>query len=337
MGNTNGKEEGDGGNEDQSVRSEGDVQANGDLARRASSVESMGNTPPGSPGLSRSPVMFAPQLLTQVHTKFLLEAGMHLNTYLCHDFESLINLHIQEGAIVKLSTLARFVAWHAILPVLVGKAQIPVAPLQQAADTPVFSQPWMDDSHGSFNPSEKGIPTMITWNYGGNEKHDFCTLCFYRRILQRSGKDHSILLVLSSGIYHYRFIVDGEQRHIPDFPCITDETGQVVNLLDMHDYVPENVDGVTDFESPPSPESSYGQPYPVDEDFAKEPPVVPPQLHLTVLGSHNEEAAAKPQHVVLNHLFIEKGWASQSLVALGLTHRFQSKYVTVVLYKPLTR
>jgi 5'-AMP-activated protein kinase regulatory beta subunit len=40
---------------------------------------------------------------------------------------------------------------------------------------------------------------------------------------------------------------------------------------------------------------------------------------------------------VLNHLYIEKGWASQSLVALGLTHRFQSKYVTVCLFKPLKR
>lgn len=45
----------------------------------------------------------------------------------------------------------------------------------------------------------------------------------------------------------------------------------------------------------------------------------------------------KPQHVVLNHVFIEKGWPSQSVVALGLTHRFQSKYVTVVLYKPLQK
>ena len=77
----------------------------------------------------------------------------------------------------------------------------------------------------------------------------------------------------------------------------------------------------------------------MDEDFAKEPPAIPPQVNLTVLGGQNsdEEAPEKPQHVVLNHLFIEKGWASQSLVALGLTHRFQSKYVTVVLYKPTGR
>lgn len=103
--------------------------------------------------------------------------------------------------------------------------------------------------------------------------------------------------------------------------------------------MPENPESIAEFEAPPSPDSSYGQAYPGDEDFAKEPVVVPPQLHLTVLGKENlaEDIPSKPQHVVLNHLFIEKGWASQSVVALGLTHRFQSKYVTMVLYKPLKR
>lgn len=104
--------------------------------------------------------------------------------------------------------------------------------------------------------------------------------------------------------------------------------------------MPESLESVAEFEAPPSPDSSYAQSVLGDEDFAKEPVAVPPQLHLTVLGSENSDgspSSPKPQHVVLNHLFIEKGWASQSVVALGLTHRFQSKYVTVVLYKPLKR
>lgn len=96
---------------------------------------------------------------------------------------------------------------------------------------------------------------------------------------------------------------------------------------------------MSEFEAPPSPESSYGQAFPSEEDFAKEPMAVPPQLHLTVLGMENSDVGtpSKPQHVVLNHVFIEKNLAAQSVVALGLTHRFQSKYVTVVLYKPLKR
>lgn len=111
----------------------------------------------------------------------------------------------------------------------------------------------------------------------------------------------------------------------------------VVSIL--QDSVPDILQSVAEFEPPQSPETTYSQTFPTEEDFAKEPAAVPSQLHLTVLGMENadEASSSKPQHVVLNHLFIEKGWASQSVVALGLTHRFHSKYVTVVLYKPLNR
>lgn len=115
----------------------------------------------------------------------------------------------------------------------------------------------------------------------------------------------------------------------------------VVFYCSLQECVPENVDGVREFEAPPSPDSSYNNSFPRDEDFAKDPVVVPPQLQMTVLDTENIDEGAssspKPQHVVLDHLFIEKGWASQSVLSLGLTHRFQSKYVTVVLYKPLKR
>ncbi|XVE59111.1 hypothetical protein DITRI_Ditri05aG0019100 [Diplodiscus trichospermus] len=201
---------------------------------------------------------------------------------------------------------------------------------------------WRHDSPGvADGPSEKTIPVIITWNYGGNDVavEGSWDNWISRKTLQRSGKDHSVLLVLPSGIYHYKFIVDGKWRYMPDLPFVADEMGNVCNVLDVNDYVPENLDSVTEFEAPGSPISSYGQAFPTEEDFAKEPVVVPSQLHLTVLGTDNQDGApsAKPQHVVLNHLFIEKGWASQSVVALGLTHRFESKYVTVVLYKPLKR
>ncbi|XP_055814533.1 SNF1-related protein kinase regulatory subunit beta-1 [Solanum dulcamara] len=227
-------------------------------------------------------------------------------------------------------------------PLLFGP-QVPVVPLQGGAGNPVSNQMWGNESQdASDHPPESGIPTLITWSYGGNNVAIQGSWDNWRsrKILQRSGKDYTILLVLPSGIYHYKFIVDGEVRYIPELPCVADETGVVFNLLDVNDNVPENLESVAEFEAPPSPESSYAQSLLGDEDFAKEPVAVPPQLHLTVLGSENSEetpSSPKHQHVVLNHLFIEKGWASQSVVALGLTHRFQSKYVTVVLYKPLKR
>ncbi|KAJ6848316.1 SNF1-related protein kinase regulatory subunit beta-1-like [Iris pallida] len=220
--------------------------------------------------------------------------------------------------------------------------QVPVSPLQRPVDSlsPIFNQLRINDADESPNaPLEKGIPTLITWSRGGNEvvvqgSWDNWTS---RRALHRSGKDHAVLLVLPSGIYHYKFIVDGEKRHIPDLPSISDETGRICNILDVTEYVPEDLASIEEFESPPSPVSDYSHTFLEEEEYAKEPPAVPPQLHLTVLGSENSEGPtpAKPQHVVLNHLFIEKGWASKSLVALGLTHRYRSKYVTVVVYKSL--
>ncbi|PHT66918.1 SNF1-related protein kinase regulatory subunit beta-2 [Capsicum annuum] len=229
-----------------------------------------------------------------------------------------------------------------VSPLLFGP-QVPVVPLQGGDANPVTSQMWGDESQdASDHFPESGIPTLITWSYGGNNVAIQGSWDNWRsrKVLQRSGKDYTILLVLPSGIYHYKFIVDGEVRYIPELPCVADETGIVFNLLDVNDNVPESLESVAEFEAPPSPDSSYAQSLLGDEDFAKEPVAVPPQLHLTVLGSENSDgspSSPKPQHVVLNHLFIEKGWASQSVVALGLTHRFQSKYVTVVLYKPLKR
>lgn len=151
--------------------------------------------------------------------------------------------------------------------------QVPVAPLQRGEGIPEFPQMLTTEFQGVHHPPEQGIPTMITWNYGGNNLavegswdnwksrqvfvillsgiymnsnflcietringqhmlHLVISVC--RKSLQRSGKDHSVLLVLPSGIYRYKFIVDGEPRYIPDLPFIADEMGHVCNLLDVH-------------------------------------------------------------------------------------------------------
>nr|CAB3459028.1 unnamed protein product [Digitaria exilis] len=201
--------------------------------------------------------------------------------------------------------------------------QSPVTPLQRAAEVPppVFNQILMnqqqDDSDG---PPQKKIPTLLT------------------KPVEKSGKDHTILLMLSSGVHRYRFIVDGERRFIPDIPFETDITGQIVNLVDVHDFIPESVESVSELTAPPSPDSSYSFYVPGEKEFAKEPPQLPAQLYLGVLNSRgSEEGCARPRHVVLDHLYIEKGWGSQPLVALGYTHRFRSKYVTCVMYKAIER
>ncbi|XP_013620682.1 PREDICTED: SNF1-related protein kinase regulatory subunit beta-1-like isoform X2 [Brassica oleracea var. oleracea] len=220
--------------------------------------------------------------------------------------------------------------------------QVPVAPLQRTINAPPSPNTvqWNQSQRVFDPPEEQGIPIIITWNQGGNDVAVEGSWDNWRsrKKLEKSGKDHSILFVLPSGIYHYKVIVDGECKHIPELPFVSDEMGNVCNILDVHNFVPENPESIAEFEPPPSPDHSYGQTLPTAEDYTKDPLAVPPQLRLTLVDTNEETGkAAKPQHVVLNHVFIEQGWSPQSIVALGLTHRFESKYITVVLYKPLTR
>ena len=51
----------------------------------------------------------------------------------------------------------------------------------------------------------------------------------------------------------YKFIVDGEWKYALDQPKMYDEMNNVNNVLEVQEYVPENLDSLTDFEPPPSP------------------------------------------------------------------------------------
>ncbi|KAK4408976.1 SNF1-related protein kinase regulatory subunit beta-3 [Sesamum angolense] len=98
---------------------------------------------------------------------------------------------------------------------------------------------------------------------------------------------------------------------------------------------------VVGFDVPDSPESSYNNAYPENEDDGREPPAFPPHLQHTLLNhpTTTDPCASlqPPQNATLNHLYIENREPPRSVVALGVTHRFRSKFVTVVLYKPVPR
>lgn len=109
-----------------------------------------------------------------------------------------------------------------------------------------------------------------------------------------------------------------------------------------HETITQNEAIVAGFEVPESPDSSYDNvyDYPVN-DQKDAPPIIPQHLHNTLLNSPADgdlsESLPSPQSGILNHLYHENRETEGRgpVVAVGLTHRFRAKCVTVVLYKPV--
>ncbi|XP_057985162.1 SNF1-related protein kinase regulatory subunit beta-2 isoform X2 [Hevea brasiliensis] len=192
------------------------------------------------------------------------------------------------------------------------------------------------DSRDAF--SEKLNAVIITWSYGGRQIAVTGSWDKWnkREHLHKVGKDFVILKMLPSGVFHYRFIVDDQLSYASDLPWECDDSGTVYNILDVQEDVPEAPESLSEFETPPSPVTSYNNESLDNYDFSKQPPDIPPQLQLTLLNvqsaAESHQSLPKPRHAVLNHLYIQNNRGQP--VALGSTHRFLQKYVTVVLYKP---
>ncbi|XAR68255.1 hypothetical protein NMG60_11003325 [Bertholletia excelsa] len=200
---------------------------------------------------------------------------------------------------------------------------------------PVVSQNTMTNEYMLYGT---GVTTMITWSYNGKQVaiegswDNWKT----RDYLEKSGKDFSIMKVLPPAVYYCRFIVDGQWRNSPGLPLDCDESGNVFNILDLRDHAREVS------ELPSSPVSSYDSLPLSIEDYNEKVPEFPPLLHQSPLdqpssSSDCPECLEQPMAAVLNHLYIQKGRSGQSLVALSSTNRFRSKFVTVMLYKPLKK
>ncbi|GMH36951.1 hypothetical protein BSKO_04824 [Bryopsis sp. KO-2023] len=186
----------------------------------------------------------------------------------------------------------------------------------------------------------KLVPTMVVWSHGGNHvavegSFDNWTA---RQTLQRSGKNFTVVKLLPPGVYQYKFIVDGEWKYDPNQSAMYDEMGNVNNVMEVQEFVPENLGGLSGFDPPPSPPSSYNCPESSSEDFAKDPPLMPQHLQYTLLNMppvmDPQQALPRPWHVILNHMYIQRGSPNVNALVVGTTHRYQSKYITTVMYKP---
>ena len=113
--------------------------------------------------------------------------------------------------------------------------------------------------------------------------------------------------------------------------------GNVNNVLEVQEYVPEILDSLDAFTAPASPPGSYDCAPFNSDDYAKDPPPLPPQFNLTLLNMPMVPDAPnllpRPQHVVLNHMYCDSSKVMSHFQVLGTTHIYRSKYITVVYLK----
>lgn len=131
-----------------------------------------------------------------------------------------------------------------------------------------------------------------------------------RTRLQKTGNSFTIIKLLPPGVYQYKFIVDQEWQYDPSQPAMYDDSNNVNNVIEVQEFVPENLDSLAGFNQPPSPEASYDRAEPSPDDFQKEPPMMPPHLNLALLNVppalEAQAVLPRPLHVVLNHTYLQK-------------------------------
>mmetsp|Transcript_2115 Transcript_2115/g.4861 ORF Transcript_2115/g.4861 Transcript_2115/m.4861 type:complete len:404 (-) Transcript_2115:751-1962(-) len=221
----------------------------------------------------------------------------------------------------------------------------PVANAGTNAGGAEISEEEVDEMLEDLERDDK-VPMVFRWDGGG--RNVYITGTFNRWTekipMRRSGNDFLYIRELKRGKHAYKFIVDDEWRFAPDQPTVADPHGYINNFVDLTDFKEtygadmkslQNKDHITD-------DSLYGNFRPDPEDpqwYAKEPPPLPPHLRHIILNTPqtDDTIAAKsmqiPQHVTLNHLYCSA--IKENLMVLGVTQRYQSKFVTTVFYSPL--
>eukprot|EP00474_Spongospora_subterranea_P007753 CRZ08211.1 hypothetical protein [Spongospora subterranea] len=200
------------------------------------------------------------------------------------------------------------------------------------------SQHIIDPPDGAKEP--ESVPAVFTWPYGG--ENVYITGSFNQwsgKIpMYRSNKDFAVILELPPGVIQYKFIVDDQWRFAPDQPTVVDAQGVINNQIEIKAPEQEN-----NFENDDADGcGTYGQVEPCHDNYAKDPPPLPPHLGIILLNS--DEIAGQndavmlpvPQHVTLSHLYASRSEtaAEEKVCVLGITQRYMSKFVTTVYYRP---
>jgi len=123
---------------------------------------------------------------------------------------------------------------------------------------------------------------------------------------------------------------------------VADIEGRINNFVDVSNFTPYT--GSLSFAKnissscPPDDENEeFTNETPDMDDYAKEPPSLPPHLRHIILNKppllHDTGVLPKPQHVALNHLYCTA--IKDKMMVLGVTQRYKNKFCTTVYYSPV--
>lgn len=186
--------------------------------------------------------------------------------------------------------------------------------------------------------SQAVVPTVFRWEHGGNQVQLTGTFNNWsaRIPMHRSGNDFVFIVPLPPGQHAYKFVVDEQWRYAPDQPTVTDAEGNVNNVIDLSGFKPDNespAEGIRRRDSPPH--LTYAQAVPDEDEYGKEPPLLPPHLR-TILLNHpspdpfNPDALPVPLPVTLHHLCCTA--IKDNMMVQATSHRYRRKFVTCVYY-----
>ncbi|XP_035671463.1 5'-AMP-activated protein kinase subunit beta-2-like isoform X1 [Branchiostoma floridae] len=217
-----------------------------------------------------------------------------------------------------------------------------------------------DQQQASKSSSAKKdtVPTMFRWR--SNAKTVAMAGSFNEWAtkipLNKSHNDFVTFIDLPEGRHEYKFYVDGQWVHNPDVPSVDNQLGTLNNVVEVKksdfevfDALASDLDSLSSSAkgettradvsgSPPGP---YGQSVPERSpyDRIQNPPILPPQLLQVILNKDmsvqcEPTSLPEPHHVMLNHLYALS--IKDGVMVLSATHRYKKKYVTTLLYRPIT-
>jgi len=194
------------------------------------------------------------------------------------------------------------------------------------------------DITSHFN-SHQTVPTVFTWQGGGKDVYITGSFNNWKEKipLNMSEKDFTIIQNLPPGTYTYKYVVDGKWVHSPDQPVSTDIKGNLNNFIEVKQRGLDQ-DNLSMGTLPHTPPGSYSQLNPEDDLLRAAPPSLPPHLRRALLNTtpstEDPTLLPLPHHVMLNHLYSLP--RKDNVTIFGVTHRYKTKFVTTVIYKPST-